>query len=176
MNISKKVVTVLCLAWAFCASAAEYPHQNFGFIAQTPEDWHLYGKLQNKDRMILDFGLPKVWSEIEQQDIENSVYIRAYRGPSVKSLMDVIKVENERTSGIVLSREPIQSELGKAFVVISKIRGLEYKSQVTYYYANGVGYEIGFTATHGTYDKNLTKYKRFVEAIKFIAPAAPEES
>ena len=60
---------------------------------------------------------------------------------------------------------------GKAFVVVSRIDGLEYKTLTTYRFENGIGYVIGFTATHGTFDKNLPNYRAFLEKLEFVSPA-----
>jgi hypothetical protein len=57
-----------------------------------------------------------------------------------------------------------------AFVYVTRIGGLEYKNQTTFRIENGVGYVIGFTATHGTYDINLPKCPAFLEKLEFASP------
>ena|SRR5688572_5426498 len=116
---------VLCSV-ADCASAADFARPGFGFVAHTPDDWKVFGERAGQEQLLLDFGLPQVWSD--------------------------------------------PSNGGKTFVVVSKIYGLEYKTLTTYRFENGIGYVIGFTATHGTFDKNLPKYHEFLEKLEFVKP------
>jgi hypothetical protein len=161
----------LCGA-AVCASAADFARPRFGFVAHTPDDWKVFGERAEPDRMLLDFGLPEVWSDVEKQNIENSVYIQAHR--DVDSLEALISADNERVADMVVSREVAPAKEGKAFIVVSKIDGLEYKTLMTYRFENGIGYVIAFTATRGTFDKNLPKYRTFLEKFEFLKPAANE--
>ena len=160
---------VLCIA-AHGASAADYARRGFGFVAHTPDDWKVFGERANQDQLLLDFGLPEVWSDVEKQGIENSVYIQALR--DVDSLDALISNYTERRANVIVSSDAVPSNGGKAFVVVSRIDGLEYKTLTTYRFENGIGYVIGFTATHGTFDKNLPKYRAFLEKLEFVRPAA----
>jgi hypothetical protein len=162
-------VLALCGA-AVCASAADFARPGFGFVAHTPDDWKVFGERADQDQLLLDFGLPEVWSEVEKQAIENSVYVQAHR--DVGSLEALVAADNERVANMVISREAVPSKEGKAFIAVSKIDGLEYKTLMTYRFENGIGYVIGFTATHGTFDKNLPKYRAFLEKLEFVKPAS----
>lgn len=35
---------------------------------------------------------------------------------------------------------------------------------------NDCGYVISFTATHGTFDKNIEEYRNFIDRITFFEP------
>jgi hypothetical protein len=164
-------VLVLCVAGSV-AYAADHARPGFGFIAHTPDDWKVFGEQQRGEKMLLDFGLPKVWSDLENQNIENSVYVMAHR--DVKSLEALLAAEERRVAGMVVSREAFPSKAGKAFIAVLKIDGLEYKNLSTYRFENGVGYIIAFNATHGTFDKNLPKYQAFLEQLEFVAPRTPD--
>ena len=159
---------VLCVA-ADCASAADFARPAFGFVAHTPDDWKVFGERAGREQLLLDFGLPQVWSDVEKQSIENWVYIQAQR--DVGSLEELISAYQERTAKMVAAIDAVPSNEGKAFVVVSRIDGLEYKTLTTYRFENGIGYVIGFTATHGTFDKNLPKYRAFLEELEFVKPA-----
>lgn len=163
------IVLLLCGA-SCCASAADFVRPRFGFVAHAPDDWKVFGERERPGQMLLDFGLPKIWSEVEKQDIENSVFILARR--DARSLEDLISDEDERVANIRLSKEAVPVKTGKAFVVVTKTDGLEYKTLSTYRFENGVGYVIGFTATQGTFERNLPKYQAFVEKLEFVAPEA----
>lgn len=147
-----------------------FSRPRFGFVAKVPADWIVCGVKEDADRLILDFGLPEVWSEREQQKIENSIAITAYRRPEVRSVADVTAIESERVADILVSRQPVESPLGSAFVVITTIQGLRYKSLSTYHFANGVGYVVTFTATEGTYPLNVGKCLAFIQNLRFSPP------
>jgi len=163
-------MTLLLIGASFCASAADFARPTFGFVAHAPDDWKVFGERERPGQMLLDFGLPEIWSDVEKQNIENSVYIFARR--DVKSMEALISDEDERVAAVGISKEPFPAAAGKAFVRLSKIDGLEYKTLTTFRFENGVGYMIGFTATHGTFDRNLAKYQAFLEKLEFVAPQA----
>jgi hypothetical protein len=164
------------LAWAAPVAAAEHERPNFGFKANTPDDWQVFGERKNKEQMLIDFSLPSVWSEADQQQIEHSVYVKAYRESEVSSMADVIRLERKHNSRMVLSAEPLMSSvIGQTFMVRARIRGVEYKILETYYYANGTGYLIGFTATQTTFDANVDQYYAFLKQLQFMPVSADSE-
>lgn len=59
---------------------------------------------------------------------------------------------------------------GKEFIIVTKIKGLEYKRKSTILYINDCGYIVAFTATHGTFDQNIEKYRNFIDRITFFQP------
>jgi hypothetical protein len=61
----------------------------------------------------------------------------------------------------------VDSVQHRAYIVNSKIRGLDYKSKLYFVYRNGFGYVINFTATPGTFDKNILKFEEFYKSIMF---------
>lgn len=152
--------------------ATDFDRPAFGIRATLPAGWSIHREASNELRLIVSFGMPKVWSELEKQDIENAVYIRAYRDDWAKSVDDVAAWETQRVQDIQVSRTPADTAAGKADLVVTKIKGLEYKTWVTYRYENGVGYAIGFTATPGTFDINVGKYQDFLAKLAFAPPTA----
>lgn len=152
---------------------AVYENELFGFRVEESPDWKLYGeeKYNRKlGRAIVDYGLPLVWSELEQQHIENAVSIRAYIRPDIRNLDQMVAFEKRRISDILVSIEEVPSVEGKAFITVTKIKGLEYKSKSTILYLNDCGYVVAFTATHGTFDQNMEKYRNFIDRITFFQP------
>lgn len=152
---------------ALPASGSTYAKPEFGFVAQVPDGWQIYAERENDDQFIVSFGLPSVWSEVEQQDIENAVSVTAYRRDTLDELSDLVEFETQRVADILVSREEVPAEIGRAFIVVTNIRGLQYKTLTTCHFANGVGYVIAFTATEGTYDLNVDKYRRFLKDLSF---------
>ncbi|MGZ3767583.1 MAG: hypothetical protein ACXVA2_23165, partial [Mucilaginibacter sp.] len=54
-----------------------------------------------------------------------------------------------------------------ARIVFSTINGLKYKGKSYFEFKNNIGYVINFTATPGTFDKNLTVFEKFYLNIRF---------
>jgi tetratricopeptide (TPR) repeat protein len=167
-----------CLFLAVCAVAASplsadtaaYARHDFGFVAQVPDEWSIYAERDQGDQFIVAFGLPSTWSKLEQQPIENSVSITAYRRGTLRSVSDVVDLEAERTRDIVVSREEVPSDSGRMFLVVSEIEGLRYKSLASCHFANETGYVVLFTATEGTYDINVDKFAGFLQNVSFVPP------
>jgi len=160
---------LLCLIGG-TAFPAEFPRPAYGFIAHTPDDWKVIVERDKDDELHLQFVLPKVWSALEKQTIENSVSIRADR--TFKSLAELVAVDDQRIANTLVSKEPVKASTpaDEAFILVTTHRGLEYKTYATYRRVNGVCYVISFTASHGTFDVNLPRYREFLENLKFIAP------
>jgi len=152
---------------------SKFQNDLYGFGGHVPDDWHVYGEIKDdvtNKRAIIDWGLPKVYSELEKTSIENSVSITAYKRPSLKSIDDLTKLEFGRVSRVLVSKELIDSSTYTSYIVFTVRNGLKFKSKLTFVFKNDVGYVLNFTATPGTYDINLPKFDSFVGNLQFIEP------
>lgn len=155
----------------------KYQNESYGYGGQVPGDWHVYAEIKDdpaNKRAIIDWGLPKVYSELEKTSIENAVSITAYKRPNINSIDDLTKLEFERIGHILKSKVQIDSSINPSYIVITVRNGLKYKSKVTFVYKNNIGYVLNFTATPGTYDINLSKFDTFVNDIQFFEPKGPQ--
>jgi len=151
----------------------EYQNEKYGFSGYTPNDWQIYAEITDdtiNNLAIIDWGLPKVYSELEDSFIENAIAIIAYKKQEIKNIDDLIKFELNRISDIFVSKEVIDSSTYIAYNIITVINGLKYKSKVVFAFQNSVGYAINFTATPETYDVNILKFEDFLKNIKFYKP------
>lgn len=149
---------------------SKFQNDLYGFGGQVPDDWHVYGELKDdftNKRAIIDWGLPKVYSELEKTSIENSVSITAYKRPSLKTIDDLTKFEFGRVANVLVSKELIDST---SYIVFTVRNGLKFKSKLTFVFKNEVGYVLNFTATPGTYDINLSKFDNFVKSLQIFKP------
>ena len=74
----------------------KYVNEIYRFSATIPDSWKLYVQIKNdtlKHRAIMDWGLPKIYSESEQAEIENSISITAYQKPDINSVDKLILAE-----------------------------------------------------------------------------------
>lgn len=167
------VIAWLLFCIAILPAQDEYKNDIYGFSFSIPEDWTVYAERRHdpqNNKSIVSFGLPKVFSELEQTAIENAVAITAYKNDKITSLEDLLEFENNRTNHMDITKEFVSSDFDTSFVSLSQIRGLTYKSKSILHYINGVAYVISFTATPGTYDINIPIFEEFVKTIKFFQP------
>lgn len=139
-----------------------------GITMEVPENWTLVAKVQFErlNRFIYDFGLPKVWSEKERQEIENAVTLAILDQPC-QSLSDLVQIEDQRVQDILLEQQYLETDRSdKARKQTVAINGLKYVSRVDFLLRNGTGYVVAFTATEGTYDRNLPLYLNFLKTLK----------
>jgi hypothetical protein len=172
-TIASGLFAIICFLTPIAASvvgdgSSKYSKPDFGFVATVPDDWHVYAEREDEGRFIVSFGLPMVWSESEKKRIENDVSITVYHRIDISSLKKVVEYEERRVADMLVSRKEVTSTFGKAFVIVTKIHGFEYKTLSTCHFVNGFGYVISFTATEGTYDINLKKYSDFLAALVFV--------
>jgi hypothetical protein len=155
-----------------------YQNENYGFRVNVPADWHQYAEIKDdiiNKRAIIDWGLPRVYSEIEKTSIENAVTITAYKRPNIKNIDDLKKLEFERIEHMLQSKETLDSS-GHSYIVITLRNGLKYKSKLWFVFQNNVGYILSFTATPGTYDINLPKFESMVKNILFFEPKEQKQT
>jgi hypothetical protein len=168
------LLILLLFHGAACVSTgggSTYAKPGFGFVADVPRDWTVAADRERPEQFIVAFGMPEVWSEAADQSIQNAVSITAYRRDDVANLDAVVQLEADRIADILVSREEVESEIGRTFVVVTRIDGLRYKTQTTCHFVNGIGYVIAFTATERTYDVDVDKYERFLSQLSFVPPA-----
>lgn len=139
-----------------------YENPKHKLAAQVLKSWTLSKEFENmsKSVFIVQWLLPKVYSEIEKTDIANAVSVTCLYKPSIKNVDALAAYEFSRVSDVLVKKEKL-SDQNNAYLVYSKIDGLSYKSKYYFTYLNGIGYVINFTATEGTYDKNLKGFDNF---------------
>jgi len=168
------VILILSLSPLITSIAQDQPARfespTFGYSVVIPDDWRLYSKSENDTMTIVSYGLPPIWSEVEQENIENAIAVIAQKLPIIKSAQDVIDLENKRIASILVSSADVDLEFGSARRMKTRINGLEYETLGTYRYENGVGYAFSFTTTKGTYDINKEKFLDFLATIEFFPP------
>ena len=143
---------------------------NLGFSVQIPSDWrfHRSGRPPGTGRFVYQYGLPKMWSEVEKQEIENSVAITIYDG-DFESLKAVQELEDARTADITLSTKVVSSSDDSLVIERNSLMGrLEYRIREKLVVHNKRGYVLSFTATPGTYDKNLHRFIEFTDSFRFV--------
>jgi hypothetical protein len=123
---------------------------------------------------IIDFSLPKIWSDLENQDIENAISITYLLSPKINSLQELEANRMRRISRNMLSKDDrvlIDSCTTEYFLRVN-IDGLEYHIQERLIYSPvyHYGYVVNFTATPGTYKKNLKVFYQFLSKLEFYNP------
>jgi hypothetical protein len=150
-----------------------YSNDKYGFTAVVPKDWLIYAEIKDDAEnhvALLDWGLPKIYSDVEKQNIENAVSITAYQRSDIKNIDDLMKFEFDRISSIMVSKTKLDDILHTSYEIISKRNNQSYKTKTTFVFKNNIGYVLIFTATPGTYDKNLPKFNDFITHVVFSAP------
>jgi hypothetical protein len=161
------VIIILFLgSFVFADDPKTYISHDFKFSFMIPSEWKLYGEQKGESGLIVGYSLPPIWSDLEKENIENAVDIIASRRSGFQNLEQLIVMDKAQKSEWELSREEVPSALGRAFTIITRRDGNKYKSRTTYRYANGIGYMISFTATEGTFDKNLHQYAGFLRTFQ----------
>jgi len=145
----------------------EYKNEKYGFKVFVPKNWvpHIYKKAEKSSRWLIAYGLPKVWGDLEKQFIENAVSVAVYE--NIISLESLVEIENNRIKDMLISKQKINFQKGKAFIVYTQISGLKYKTKYYLIHSKGKGFTLSFTSTRGTYDKNIGLFERFVETFRF---------
>ena len=150
-----------------------YENTVYRFKATIPGSWRLHGHVINDTRYnmaIADWGLPKVYSEVEKTEIENSISIVAYRRKEINSVDRLIQFEYERykgnspTSKIILEED--KTNRNARILNITRSTGIQFKGKWYIYFQNDIGYVIAFMATPGTYEKNLKVFEEFHENVE----------
>lgn len=150
-----------------------YKNEMYRFSATIPSSWKLYGQIINdtiNHVAIADWGLPKVYSELEQTEIENSISIIAYRRRDINSIDELIQFEwtrykrNGPSNKIVLEVDKTSPDA--RIINITEPTGIKYRGKLYFVFQNGIGYVVTFMATPGTYEKNIKVFEEFYENVK----------
>lgn len=149
---------------------AQYVEPSCGYSTVVPLDWSIHSEYSDDTVSRVSFGLPRIWSDLEQQEIENSIAVIAHRRSDLSSVEDVVELEGHRHRHVLISSTEVELQFGRAQRLITEIRGLQYKSLVVYRLENGVGYVFIFTATEGTYDRNRKRFIEFLSTVEFFPP------
>jgi hypothetical protein len=151
-------------------SNLQYVNAAYNYEVSVPREWKIYGEIKNdsiKNFSIIDWGLPKVYSEIEKIEIENSISIRAYLDNTSKSFQSIIANEYLRIdpTTTALEREEGIDENAR-IVYFDAPNGTKYKGKTYYLLEKGIAYVITFMATPGTYDINLNKFEEMYKNFR----------
>ncbi|PQB05783.1 hypothetical protein [Aureitalea marina] len=148
----------------------EYSNELYKYQVAIPSDWSVYYENKNdtiRKLSIISWGLPKIQDTILNQEVENSISIKAYNRPSISSLSDLQL--NERLRVDPVKTAMVWDEDGGGFQrIYHSDNGIEYYGKTFYEFKNGIGYIITFMATEGTYDKNVSKFDSFYEQFRVI--------
>lgn len=150
-----------------------YQNELYGYSCKVPTDWTVYSEMKNdkiNQNSIIDWGLPKVYSELEKTKIENAVTITAYKRNELNSIEKLITLEFNRMKNYLIEKSKLERTKNITYNVLTKINGLIYKSQLTFFFENNIGYILNFTATQGTFDININKFIEFQKGITFFTP------
>jgi hypothetical protein len=144
----------------------KYENPNHNLTAQISKDWKLQEEFENLSMniFIVQWILPKIYSEIEKADIANAVSVTCLTDKAIKNVKNLVNYEFSRIGDVLIRKEKLDDKT-TSYTLYTKINGLEYKSKYYFLHKNGVGYIINFTATEGTYGKNLSKFEEFYRGL-----------
>lgn len=171
----KRILTIVILLIISnnCFGQTLYENQQYGYSCKVPTDWTVYSEMKNdkiNQNSIIDWGLPKVYSQLEKTEIENAVTITAYKRNELNSIEKLITLEFNRMKNNLIEKSKVEGTKNITYNVLTKINGLIYKSQLTFVFENNIGYILNFTATKGTFDININKFIEFQKGISFFIP------
>ncbi len=147
-----------------------YVNNVYRFSATVPDNWKLYGQVINDSinhRAIADWGLPKVHSDLENAEIENSVTITAYKKQNIRTVEELILSEYLRVDPTKYSME-IDSRNKNARLIYGTVNGNNYKGKSYFVFKNDIGYVVTFMGTPGTFDRNIPAFEEFYTGIRFL--------
>ena len=152
-------------------SGNNYVNEAYRFSVTIPDNWKLYGQIKNdtlKHMGIADWGLPKIYSELEKTEIENSISITACQKDDISSVDKLILAEYLRINPTETALEVDKSNPNARLIYTTTPTGLKYQGKSYFVFKNGIGYVVTFMATPGTYDKNIKVFEEFYNGIKFL--------
>lgn len=162
------VIAFTLITSVFAEDVERKSIDSFSVSFNKPKNWSVYREETHANWYQISMGLPEVWSKLEGANIENAVAVAAIRDSSITSLSDAVAIEFKRVADILVSSEEVPTESGKAFITITNIHGLLYKTLLTIDYKNKTTYKVSFTATEGTYDINLPLFKVFKNSVVIL--------
>lgn len=147
-----------------------YSNTVYHFAVSVPRNWKLYGEIVNDSIQhfaIVDWGLPEIYSDSEQTNIENSISITAYKLPGINSVAALIKHEYLRINPVTTALEIDPSNENARTIYHTAPNGTKYLGKSYYVYLDNIGYIVTFMATPGTYQKNISVFEQFFGSINF---------
>lgn len=169
----KQLITLIIL-YFICNTALGqkiYKNTDFGFEGTIPKDWSVHNETvtPNKSYMIIAWGMPKLYSEMEKEEIENSVSITSIKSNSIIDAQDLADKDFKRVSGFAMkvNRTKIDSTAYLCYITSSIIKFRSYVTKQYFFCKNGVSYIVNFTATPGTYTTNEPLFDEFFKTVKF---------
>ena len=148
-----------------------YTNEAYRFSATIPDSWKLYGQIKNdtlKHMAIADWGLPKIYSDLEKTEIENSISITAYQKPDINSVDKLILAEYLKINPTETALEVDKSNPNARMIYTTTPTGLKYQGKSYFVFKNGIGYVITFMATPWTYDTNIKVFEEFYNGVKYL--------
>lgn len=151
---------VICLLMAvhgFAIAQTTFENARFKFRAAVPDNWTLHREINSEslNYTIVAWGLPKVYSEREKQEIEHSVSITAVNNPGVRNVDDLVQAEFRRIKNMpnskVLNQVQLDSVEHTSYITNTLIGMVSYVTQQYFLFKDGVGYIVNFTATVETF-------------------------
>lgn len=168
-----KILTLVSLIFLICFDSQgqnTYKNEKFNFQADIPDDWTIYPGTPKptENYMIIAWGMPKLYSEMEKEEIENSVSITCIKSPSIKDAEDLAEKDFKRVSGFAMkvNRQKDESSEHLAYYTSSIIKLKSYVTKQYFFHKNGIGYIVNFTATPGTFTTNQPKFEEFFKTFK----------
>ncbi len=148
-----------------------YVNEIYRFSASIPDSWSLYGQIKDdtiNHRAIVGWGLPKIYSELEKTEIENSVSITAYHRTNINSVEKLIQSEYLRINPTETAMEIDKTNPNARMIYTTTATGLKYQGKSYFVFKNEIGYVITFMATPGTYDKNIKLFEEFYKKVNYL--------
>lgn len=142
-----------------------YANEVYRFNATIPDNWHLYGQIKNdtlKKMAIVDWGLPKIYSELEKTEIENSISIKAYHKPDISSVHKLITAEYLRVNPIQTAMEIDKSNPDARLIYTTMPNGLKYQGKSYFVYKMELGMLLILWRPLGLTTRILSCLKNFI--------------
>ncbi len=145
-----------------------------------PENWQFYQEISadSLNYTIVAWGLPKVYSEREKQEIQHAVTITAVRHANINSVDDLVQAELNRIKNMpnstVLNHVQLSSIEHTSYITNTLIGMVSYVTQQYFIFKNSIGYIAGFTATVETFsvdpphNTSLLQFKDFYKTLEII--------
>lgn len=150
------------------------PRFGYRFIASP--DWKLAGIQQDggfSNRSVVVLTLPPIWSETEQQEIRNAFSLFAKEDVGIQSLVNAVADFKQMSPAAKDAKDNSEEGSNPDRVTLDYDQqegSLTYSKRTVIIYQNRMTYHVEFTATPGTFDKNLPLFSAFCNSIQYQIP------
>lgn len=152
------------------SSKVAYKNAAYSFSVSYPSEWPVHREIMSDTvykSAIIQLGMPKIYSEIEKTEIENSISIRAFKSESIHNIQDLIRNEYLRINPSTTALKHEQGIGENARIVYHNApNGAKYQGKIYFKFQNELSYVITFMATPGTFEKNLDRFEQFYLTLK----------